>query len=540
MQAFNTTAQKTPAKQKPFTLVWDARLRGAPSDALAPPFAIDLTANAPWGLRGGLTLTGMRLRAGPVTALGDALQSTGLPYTVAVPRGFIAWRYRRLELIGGTFSIGYALRLVIDTTRTAAANGFSLVSTARTPRQLAQRCRIVPGENCPHYVTPDDAYRENFLGFGIAVSDFPLGTRLRGEAQAFVAWTPRAVYQYQLARCATCDSIPVYVGNNGQRLVTTTLPAMFNELAFGGHFGLRYGERLRFGFTAYGAVPFMFPGLVFRLSSNYPTGGAFGAVGLSFEGRHRLGDLTVELARSLDRDHGGDFAAAARLRWSSTWGELSLGLRYFGKDFDNPYARPTAAADEVEGSRARNELGSRLTLLARKGRTFTLRAVLDGSARTELTHPRGHAQLGLDYAPVPALVLGLWGGGAWRKDTSACTESDTLAGCSYATYHAGLRAEVPAARLGVEATANYHLDDRRTALSALAVWRPSFRALTTRLHVGYHDDDLRSGPRRASAGVTLRYAFGAFLHVSASYELVAWLAGRPFEHRLGMRVGGET
>jgi hypothetical protein len=83
-------------------------------------------------------------------------------------------------------------------------------------------------------------------------------------------------------------------------------------------------------------------------------------------------NLFLEGARSFDRavGGGGGFGIEQRTTFSPKRHELELSLRYYDDNFGNPYGRPIAAPDELDGLRARNELGIRLRYYGRFGKDW--------------------------------------------------------------------------------------------------------------------------------------------------------------------------
>jgi hypothetical protein len=146
-------------------------------------------------------------------------------------------------------------------------------------------------------------------------------------------------------------------------VVDATLPALFDELASGGHLGASVG-RWAVGVTGYGASPRFRTGgdrLDFQEWSRWPNGGPFGALGVDVAatGVHGF-DFFLEAARSVDRavgNAGGGLAIEQRTTWSTSAHQLEVSLRFYDLHFANPYARPISSPDEYDGQRARNEAG---------------------------------------------------------------------------------------------------------------------------------------------------------------------------------------
>ncbi len=350
------------------------------SDDLAPPALLSARAVLPWGLLAGVELVGTRLRprAPRFEVPAGTLATAGFEYQVNLARGFVQWRAGPVRLVAGTFSLGFAEHLVLDTTRAVAPDGLLLTDDFRRGVALTRRCKLVGATSGPcvdqpeHFVTPDLAWHEPFRGLAASLEHLALGP-LALSATAFGSWQTRSIYQYELydrRRCADphadaerACAPPVVLTPEGLRVVDATLPAMFDELALGGHVGAAVG-RVSFGVTGYGASPTFRTGagqLDFQEWSRWPNGGPFGALGadVSVTGLHGV-DLFLEAARSVDHavgNGGGGYALEQRTTWSNDAHLVELSLRFYDLHFANPYARPISSPDEYDGQRARNEAG---------------------------------------------------------------------------------------------------------------------------------------------------------------------------------------
>src|SRR5690606_30000499 len=135
---------------------------------------------------------------------------------------------------------------------------------------------------------------------------------------------------------------------------------------------LQIGARGRIGITGYGAMPMWSlrdQGVLLDLQefNKTPDNGPYGAVGIDVATGVGPLNLFLEVTRSFDsiEGRGGDWAALQRTVLSRKKEELELSLRYYGRDFDNPYSRGISQPDSVEGIRVRNEAGVRLRYLNR-------------------------------------------------------------------------------------------------------------------------------------------------------------------------------
>ena len=237
-----------------------------------------------------------------------------------------------------------------------------------------------------------------------------------------------------------CAAPPVQLRPAGAPLAPTvrhayqTLPAMFGEALLGGNATYWLDRRARLGATGYLArTRDLVDGVSLgtQEGARLPGGQRFGAVGIEATCGAGALDLAVELARSFDElsdapglPGGGGFGVVARVAMSRELaaapaaaapaaaapaaaaaaapaaaaaaapesasepgpgpgaGELELSARYYQATFVNPYARPVAAADELEGQRARDEAGVR--------------------ARGSWAVPRGAVRGGLDLWITPS------------------------------------------------------------------------------------------------------------------------------------------
>jgi hypothetical protein len=370
------------------------------TDNTPPPTLLQARLQGPWDLSAGLmAITTRRLPATPAyDATLDALVSRGYGYMLHVPRFFGMWSSGRRKVVAGTFTLGFAERVVLDNTRRSTPNGIYLTDDFRRPVDNSRTCKLsnpdlpLSGECSPGeknlYITPDFDWRETFRGLAGSVEDVALGGEATMSLYGFLSYQSRSVYQYELYDRRFCDdpklttnackAPPVYLPESGTRLIYSTLPYLFDELAGGAHVTLKPNSRTTLGLTGYGAAPFFHAQpmeLDFQEWSRYPNGGAFGAVG--FNGHVSLGpvNLFVEAARSFDRSvgGGGGYGVEQRTTFSPKGHELELSLRYYDNAFHNPYGRPIAAPDELDGLRAKNELGVRLRYFVRIGKNWELK-----------------------------------------------------------------------------------------------------------------------------------------------------------------------
>lgn len=370
-------------------------------DNVAPPALLSASAKLPWNLSAGLMLaTSRRQPATPdYDPVMDTLRSAGFGYRVDVPRFYAQWKSGQRRLVVGTFTIGFAERTTLDTTRRQTPRGIYLTNDFTRPMDLVRTCKLSNPDDILDggcgadeknlYITPDFSWREQFRGVAGSVEDVALGTEATLSAYAFLSYQSRRLYQYQLYDRRICDdpadpspdckAPPVYLGDTTTRLIYASLPGIFDELAGGGHVTVKPNHRYTLGLTGYGAVPFFGAQpmqLDFQEWSRYPNGGAFGALGVNGQATFGPVNLFIEATRSFDHavgGNGGGFGVEQRTTFSPRGHELEVSLRYYDADFNNPYARPVSAPDAVDGLRARNELGIRARYSGRFGKDWELK-----------------------------------------------------------------------------------------------------------------------------------------------------------------------
>jgi hypothetical protein len=161
---------------------------------------------------------------------------------------------------------------------------------------------------------------------------------------------------------------------------------MYAEGLAGANASYFWNARAHVGVTGYGSIPqWLVEGvdLGFQEIARKPFGGPFGAVGLDAAFGVGVHDLFAEVSRSFDAQAGGGGGYAAIVRSVTTLAstELELSARYYGARYVNPYARPISAPDELDGLRARDEMGLRIRATAQLGRRVGLRTLADAWRR---------------------------------------------------------------------------------------------------------------------------------------------------------------
>ena len=411
--------------------------RWSPEDDGAPPLSLQARVSTLQNLTVGAAGVMSRSRLDDVVydPGRGALSAEEAGTSVHVPKVYAKWETDQWGMIAGTYRVGFGQRLTFDNTSLYTPNGFYLDDELYRDTSLTRECKESEGEVPPDcesniYVTPDYRWREGLLGVALGAKKIPLGAG-RMQAFGFASYSPRSIYQYEIYSPATCEdpndddneacSAPdVYRRQEDPfeptpRFSFNTLPNMYAETTAGGNVAFAVSRRSHIGVTGYGSnVDWLVEGmdLDFQEWSRYPFGGPFGAVGM--DGSYGLDkyDFFAELTRSFDNmgDEGGGWGGIMRqVTTFQKHNELEASLRYYDENFKNPYARPIAAADELEGVRARDELGFRLRYTARLQKRFTLRAAGDvwqspsDGTDDALLYARGDVNFTDQYA------AGLWG-----------------------------------------------------------------------------------------------------------------------------------
>jgi hypothetical protein len=399
----------------------------AAADALVPPVLLQAQVDAPLGFQGGGVATLTRRRLGLVRY--DSRRrvlTAGLPDVAPVlPKLHVAWAGEHASVLVGTYRLGFAQRLTLDTTGRPTPDGFVPDEAFLVPGAPERRCMLsgtgaCPAEEAQGRVTPDFGGTEGFRGVVGTVHGGVEGLEL--SLTGFGSYQSRELSQYELLDVKTRKAPDVLAVLPGTRVpgvthfVSRTLPDVFHELAGGGHVTVGLSPRTRLGLTTWGSWPVWAVegvALDFRESSRYPAGGGFGAVGVDAAWGAGPVDLFFEGARAFSGGQGGGFGAVQRTVLGDRARELELTLRYYGRDFANPYGRPVSSPDESEGLRASNEMGARLRYLHRTAEeAWRLSGMVDvwtqppGSEVPGIVHLRASARV--DYVEVPVLQPSVW------------------------------------------------------------------------------------------------------------------------------------
>jgi len=417
-------------------------------DPVAPPALLQARLKAPHGFSAGVLAMSTRQRPGHLEydPVADQLHAAQPGYGVQVPKFWVRYKNEPYDLLLGTYRIGFGQRLTLDNTTRLTPDGFyqddAIFLDADPDRTCAPGSYdpdtgACPGNALTSYMTSDFQWRDGFRGIAATLKGLKLSESVSLSATGFASYHDRDVYQYHLVdrtRCddprnpgAECSSPPIYRRNPDGTISTqpfsfTTFPAVFQEFTAGFNSTLQVGSRGRIGVTGYGALP-MWPltGQGKRLDlqefNKTPDNGAYGAVGIDVATGVGPLNLFLEVTRSFDsiEGRGGDWGALQRTVLAGKKEELELSLRYYGRDFDNPYSRGISEPDTVEGIRVRNEAGVRLRYLNRNLPGWQVRGFVDAwlwpgdgtvvgtAGRTNLA-----ANARVDYVDFPLIQPSLW------------------------------------------------------------------------------------------------------------------------------------
>jgi hypothetical protein len=410
-----------------------------------------------------------------------------------VPKLYARWQDDRAIAIAGSFRAGFGERLVFDDSLAPAPDGVYADDRIARGGGLVRGCDETAGELAASpcagdatYVTPDFRARDGLFGVAAGARAIPLGGGAL-EAYGFASYHRRSIYQYELydaARCAdpratgaACAAPPLFVRESdgpAAGLAYQTVPDVFREALAGGNATWRADRRSWIGVTGYGAET---RGLLAGADLGYQewadrpgaNGDRFGALGVDAGiGRAWL-DAGAEIARSVDAMRpapgrivhgGGGDAAIVRATATLPRDVVELVLRWYGVDFVDPYARPIAERDALEGERARDEAGARARWLARRG-AYALHAQLDVWALPAEGALRTNDLVRVD---VRGRAIG-WG--AWLRYEDRALGSPGRGACFDSTPGAGASPD------DAPAGAPSLCRGKRVSAAARATWRAS-------------------------------------------------------------------
>ena len=266
-----------------------------------------------------------------------------------MPGFYAMWDGPKLQALAGTYRIGFGQRLTLDNTRLTRPHGFF----------------------------PNDQHYENNLEGKVSPIDGFVGGAVRArylpwalgwvDATAFFSWANRDLYFAEL-QYTRADTDPFIVDPaTGASIPYATLPDILRERLGGANVTQRFSRRSWVGLTGYYGdvhVNAVAPGVRLAISSKYPENRTrFGAFGLD----GGVGAGIVDVGAEVSLTDQGALATLVRA-WIEPVSKLQImpSARYYAPEYDNPYARGQANADELFGNRARDELGGRVRVSSRQ------------------------------------------------------------------------------------------------------------------------------------------------------------------------------
>ena len=509
-------------------------------DDRPPSSALRARVVGPQGLSGGVAVVMTRNRLGEVRhdPVRDALAAGPAATRVHVPKWHLEWRGDNVEVVAGTYRIGFAQRLTFDVTDRYTPSGFYADDAILRETDLTRGCKLSTGElmDTPcggdrrfEYVGPDFRWREGLRGVAATLPRLEIGPGWL-TVTGFTSHETHDLYQYETFDAAECDdptrdddprcsAPPVLIRDEDDPLGPwaaasfQTLPAVFTESLVGARVAYAHGHRLHVGATGYAArVNWLARGadLDFQEWSRLPYGGPFGAVGIDGAWGTAWADVYAEVAQSFDSTpDGGGTGAVVRAVAATDDNEVELVLRWYGRDFANPHARPIAAADEEDGLRARDELGTRVRWTGDISETVRIRTEADVWVEPSTDTPKLVLAARGDHQPVRLLSYAAWA--SYRdKDLreggpDECyetTDEEDLTGepipCAGKKLTFGSRVRFAPRRFSVTAQAQLamlddprHDDMLRRDVSAYLLASVRLGEVTLRGRVRYLEEDIR-------------------------------------------------
>lgn len=410
-----------------------------PDDGRIPPLSLEAKATTLHNLNLALALVVTRNEIGDLRydTDRDALSAEARATRLRVPKAYAHWKTPMLEVLAGSYGAGFAQQLTFDESTLYRPNGLVPHSIILRNSDLVRECIESTGElgmtPCPsspkRYVTPDFNWVERLFGLAISARKLPTGDLGWFQLTGWGSAQPRDIYQYEIydrAKCSdptddsdeNCKAPAVYHRDPMDPTAPSpafsyqTLPYAWVELLGGGNISWFAGRRTHVGVTGWGAKPHWLIGgldLDFQEWSRFPRGGPYGAVGADAAYGASWYDLGVEVTRSFDGGPtGGDLGVLGR--GTATWAhnELELSLRWYGRDFINPHTGAIAEPDEVDGQRARDELGARLRYGGKVTRKLKLRALADFWVQPSADIPKIRFETRADYTINRLVTAGLF------------------------------------------------------------------------------------------------------------------------------------
>ncbi len=560
-------------------------------DTLAPPFYLKASGFGFEGWKAGLFAATTRRDLNNVRydPFRNALTADEPTYRLHPAKYFASFRNERYAFVAGTFTAGFGERLTLNNTNRVEPDGLYGDADYRIDRELSGRCVLSPGElpaspctpeELNGYLTNDPKWTRRFRGFGGALRGLPMGA-FTSDVHLFGSYERKNISQYGLYDKALCDNPfddspqcqapPVYL-RTGEPLLPSpvfrrrTLPEVFDEMLFGSHARLHFGAGQSAGVTGYFARDFFVPrgiALGFQEWVGRPNGN-FGAVGVDGAYNYRTFNFFAEVTRSFNAPQipgtagpTGGWGVIQRTTYDVTESQaLELSLRYYDRDFVNPYARALSARDELLGYATRNEAGARLRYNGRRMAKWAVRGDLDVWAwpGAVARGTAGRANLKVfargDYKAVKWLEPSVWaeyfnrdlgvgGRGLCFEDPSAEDEDGVTIPCSGERFRLGGKVKylpLPKLRLALQYQ-HYLLDDRNYPagfqnngnLAAEVSYKP-LDNLRMKVRSRYANEDYATGLRgedQLYSYIFLGYLPMPNLVTGVRYENVAYLDQRP-------------
>jgi len=304
--------------------------------------------------------------------------------TLELGRVYSSIEKDRWRAIVGNYSAGFGLGLTFDRTSRTQPNGwYKDVS-----------------------VTADEFYRRFRLPrrlFGGAVTfNADIGS-WEMESTVFASSDEYNLYQYDMGMTGgqavdwtefETDSPRIYI--DGQKVGWMTVPNAYRESMAGVNTTFSDGDRGSVGLTSYVGTQdrTTIEGVnqvnEFVIRGGYPVlTDTYGAVGLNGSWGVGIVDFFGEYAYSFT----GGSGLLVKSIINPLGGEVELSARHYGTEYDNPHGRGTAAADQYQGMRDRDEQGLRA------------KGYYDVSQRVRLTADVDYWRTNLEFSPVSNLMM---------------------------------------------------------------------------------------------------------------------------------------
>jgi len=288
------------------------------------------------------------------------------------------------EAIFGSFSAGFGLGLTFDRTSRTQPNGW-YKDMSVTADEFYRKFRVPKGM------------------FGAAATHFADLGSWNMESTVFASSDRYDLYQYDMGMTGgeavdwsevDTDSPRIYI--DGQRVGWMTIPNAYRESMGGFNVSFSDGERTSVGLTAYAGTQdrTVIDGVESQnewvIRGGYPVlTDTYGAVGINGSWGTGIVDVFGEFAYTFT----GGAGVLVKSVLNPLGGEVELSARQYGTGFDNPHARGTAAADEYQGMRDRDERGVRA------------KGFYDFNERIRLTSDVDLWQSNLELAPLTNITM---------------------------------------------------------------------------------------------------------------------------------------